>query len=243
MNPYAIPGYPYENTTPQFLARYGFATYSFHGNGGDFYNRRPAFEQMGFAGIAFQEELEGKYGRRAGRWGILDSDVLAVSAQELRTASTPTCHFIITMTTHVPYLQLPDNEHEIFPHPRTVVENYLNNMRYLDNCLRDYLVSLGSGTTVMIYADHPTEEGNGTFSADRSGGREFIPCFIYDSDQDLSKVQQTRGRAIATDGSLNLVDVVNYLRAQVMRTHGPPAEIPAPQPQEPPPEHAPAAGP
>ena len=45
------------------------------------------------------------------------------------------------------------------------MQNYINNMRYLDNCLRDYVASLGSGTTVMIYADHPTEEGDGTFSA------------------------------------------------------------------------------
>lgn len=242
MNPYAIPGYPYENTTPQLLARHGFATYSFHGNKGDFYNRRPAFEKMGFAGIAFQEELETQYGRSAGRWGIPDADVLAISAQRLRTAPTPTCHFVITLTTHVPYLQLPNNEKEIFAHPRTTAENYINNMRYLDNCLRDYIVSLGSGTTVMIYADHPTEEGNATFSPDRSGGREFIPCFIYDSDQDLSKMQQTRGRSMATDGSLNLVDVINYLRAQVIRTHSQPTNTPVPQPPEPPQKHAAAAG-
>ncbi len=219
MNPYSIPGYPYENTTPQLLARCGFATYSFHGNSGEFYNRRSAFEKMGFAGIAFQEELENAYGRKAGRWGIYDNDVLAVSAQQLRSATAPTCHFIITLTTHVPYRQLPDHEREVFPQPRTTAENYINNMRYLDKCLRDYIVSLGNGTTIMIYADHPTEEGNATFMPDRSGGVEFIPCFIYDSDRDLSTWQRTRGKPIATDGSLNLVDVINYLRSQVMSAH------------------------
>ena len=135
-------------------------------------------------------------------------------------ATTPTCHFVITLTTHVPYKLLADHEKEIYPHPRTTVQNYLNNMRYLNNCLRDYIASLGSGTTVMIYADHPTEEGDGTFTPDRSGGREFIPCFIYDSDQNLSLLQKTRGQPIATDGTLNLVDMINYLRAQAMRNHG-----------------------
>ena len=55
---------------------------------------------------------------------------------------------------------------------------------------------------------------------DRSDGREFVPCFIYDSDQDLSRLQKTRGEPIATDGTLNTVDAINYLRAQTMRNFG-----------------------
>ncbi len=227
-NPYIISGYPYENTTPQFLARCGFSTFSFHGIGGEFYSRRSAFEKMGFAGMYFQEELESGEGLRAGRWGVPDADVLSLSAQKLRVAMGPTCHFVITLTTHVPYTMLADRDKEIYPHPRTTVQNYLNNMRYLNNCLRDYIASLGSGTTVMIYADHPTEEGDGTFTPDRSGGREFIPCFIYDSDQDLSKLQKTRDEPIATDGSLNLVDMINYLRAQVARNFRKPDTKPRP---------------
>jgi hypothetical protein len=236
-NPYIISGYPYENTTPQFLARCGFSTFSFHGNGGEFYSRRRAFEKMGFAGTYFQEELENSEGLRANRWGVRDADVLKLAAQKLRVATTPTCHFIITLTTHVPYTLLADHEKEIYPHPRTTVQNYLNNMRYLDNCLRDYIASLGNGTTVMIYADHPTEEGDGTFTPDRSGGREFIPCFIYDSDQDLSQLQKTRGEPIATDGSLNLVDMINYLRAQVARNFRKPDANPQPV-ANPEPNHA-----
>jgi Sulfatase len=232
-NTYIIPGYPYQNTTPQFLARCGFATYSFHGKSGEFYNRRAAFDQMGFAGILFREELEKNYDAKSDRWGVADADLLAVSAQEMRTATSPTCHFVITLTTHVPYIYLKSNEQEIYPRPRTIVQNYMNNMRYLDNCLRQYVMALGSGTTVMIYADHPTEEGAGDFTPDRAGGREFIPCFIYDSDQELSKLQKTRGQPIVEDGTLNLVDVINYLRAQVKRVYGHPAPAP--------PEPAPAA--
>jgi hypothetical protein len=238
-NTYIIPGYPYQNTTPQFLARCGFATYSFHGKSGEFYNRRAAFEQMGFAGILFQEELEKTYDTKSDRWGVADADLLAVSAQEMRTATSPTCHFVITLTTHVPYTYLKSNEKEIYPRPRTTVQNYINNMRYLDNCLRQYVMALGSGTTVMIYADHPTEEGGGDFMPDRAGGREFIPCFIYDSDQELSKLQKTRGQSIVEDGTLNLVDVINYLRGQAGRVFGQPAPAPAePAPAAKKPEHA-----
>ncbi len=222
-NTYIIPGYPYENTTPQLLARCGFKTYSFHGVSGNFYSRRDAFKQMGFADIYFQEELEGQFNLRADQWGIRDNDVLTLSALKLREVASPTCHFVITLTTHTPYTMLRPQEEEIFRPARTPGQRYINNMRYFDNCLRDYITSLGAGTTVLIYSDHPTEELDieRDFRADREGGLEFIPCLIYDTDRDLSKLQKTRGSAIAEDGTLNLVDVVNYLRGQVSRTFEP----------------------
>ena len=91
-------------------------------------------------------------------------------------------------------------------------------MRYFDNCLRDYVTALGSGTTLFLYSDHPTELFDGyTSDRDIRRGLEFIPCLIYDSDQNLRTLQRTRNDAISTDGSLNLVDVANYLRNQVKR--------------------------
>lgn len=239
-NTYNIPDYPYENTTPQILAECGFESYFYHGNSGAFYSRRGAYEKMNFTGIRFWEELEGRYGLKADRWGVSDRDVLRVSARELLASTKPTCHFIITLTTHSPYTFLNESEMEIYPHPATTAEYYINNMRYLDNCLREYVTSLGGGTTVMIYADHPTEVFGG-FASDRVLDRhmEFIPCFIYDTDEHLSKLQKTRDDPRSTDGTWNLVDVANYLRAQIKRAHGPPpAEADAETAQTEEPEHA-----
>jgi phosphoglycerol transferase MdoB-like AlkP superfamily enzyme len=137
---------------------------------------------------------------------------LALSSLKLRETTDPVCHFIITLTTHTPYTMLSPSEQEIFKSPRTTSQRYLNNMRYLDNCLRDYIVSLGSGATVVIYADHPTEEMG--FLADREGAVEFIPFMIYDTDRDLSKVQKTRNLPLSADGTLNQVDMIKYLRHQ-----------------------------
>jgi phosphoglycerol transferase MdoB-like AlkP superfamily enzyme len=233
INTYILPGYPYENTTPQLLARCGFATYSFHGNGGDFYSRRAAFEKMGFAEVFFREELEGKHGLKGEYWGVSDRDVLSFAAQKLRTASEPTCHFVITLTTHTPYTLMSPREREIFMNPSTTVEHYINNMRYLDNCLRDYITALGRGTTVVLYADHAMERGDQRFQPDKAGqGIEHIPCFIYDTDEDLSKRQKTRNQPIAKNGDLNLVDVINYVRGQVEKSHasGAPAANSQPSP-------------
>jgi hypothetical protein len=237
VNTYGILDYPYENTTPQILAECGFESYAFHGNSGEFYSRRAAYEKMGFAGVRFQEELEGRYGLKANRWGIDDADVLRLSAQELRTATVPTCHFVITLTTHTPYTLLSRSEMEIFPNPAGTAEHYLNNMRYLDNCLRDYVTSLGGDVTVFIYADHPTEAFPGfTCDRDLAHNKEFIPCFIYDPQTDLSQLQKTRHDPRATDGTWNLVDVANYLRTQIKRVRAPqdsPGDHPAPTAEEP----------
>lgn len=233
-NTYAIHGYPYENTTPQMLAKCGFETYFYHGFTGEFYVRRQAFEKMGFAGLRFQEELEADYGLREGQFGILDAEVLGASARDFRLADKPTCHFIITLTTHTPYVQVPVSEWEIYPHPRTPGEHYLNNMRYLDNCLRKYITSLGPDTTVLLYADHPTEDLDG-FVCDRDlqTSKQYVPCLIYDSEQDLSKVQKTRDDPRSTDGTWNQLDVISYVRKQIKRMeHSAAGEADEPAQQE-----------
>ncbi len=227
VNTYTLPGYPYENTTPQLLERCGFDVLSFHGNTGEFYNRRNAFRRIGFKECLFREELERDFGFKADRLGIRDSDVLTLSSQKLRTSTEPTCHFIITLTSHVPYTTLASGESELFPEPRNVAERYMNCIRYVDNCLRNFIVALGNHTTVVLYADHPTEEGGDGFTPDRVAGREYIPCMIYDTDRDLAEMQKTRHIPMSTDGTLNLVDVINYVRKQVARTHAAKPDLPA----------------
>jgi hypothetical protein len=103
---------------------------------------------------------------------------------------------------------------DIFPQPKTKAENYINNMRYIDRTLRDYLASLRNAT-VLIYADHTADVTIDSFKPDRVGAREFIPVFIYDTETDLAKLQKTRGEPIQTDGTLNLLDISNYLRAEI----------------------------
>lgn len=84
-------------------------------------------------------------------------------------------------------------------------------MRYLDNSLRNYVASLHN-TTLVMYADHTADVSIQSFEPDREGAREFIPVLIYDTDADLAKLQKTRGQPIQTNGSLNLLDISNYLR-------------------------------
>lgn len=228
VNTFILNDYPYENTTPEILKGCGYKTSSFHGNTGDFYNRRIAYEKIGFDDLYFQEEMVGRYGLFTDRWGVRDDDVFTLSKLKLREeVDQPTCHFIITLTTHMPYTLLEPKDWTIYPDPRTTTQHFINNMRYLDRCMQEYFAVLPADTTVVVYADHPTEEGDGDFKADRVGGKQYIPWFLYDTSHDLAKLQRTRGKAIATDGSLNLADMSNYLRGQIARSCGQEAKTPA----------------
>jgi len=212
---YNIPNYPYENTLPQFLSQYGYRTSAFHGNTGNFYNRRTAFERMGFAEIHFLEEMMRRDGLQATSWGIDDRSVLRLSAERMKNAVGRACHFIITLTTHTPYTYLAANECELYPKPQTIVQSFLNNMRYLDRRLEEYIGSLPSAT-VVIYSDHPADSAVASeFKPRAEGVEEFVPCFIIDTETDLGAVQQTRSERISRDGSLTLLDISSYLRAQV----------------------------
>jgi hypothetical protein len=217
---YNIPNYPYENTLPQLLARYGYRTAAFHGNTGNFYNRRNAFEKMDFSEIHFREELVSRDGLPSRSWGVDDRDLLEFSTRRLQDTPDPVCHFIITLATHTPYTLIPATEREIFAKPQSMAQDYLNNMRYLDNLLRDYLGALKSAT-VVIYSDHSADPAMAPeFKPHWDGLQEFVPCFIYDTDEDLGAQQRTRGQAIASDGTLSLLDITTFLRGQIAASNG-----------------------
>jgi glucan phosphoethanolaminetransferase (alkaline phosphatase superfamily) len=218
---YNIPNYPYRNTLPQFLAQFGYRTAVFHGNTGNFYNRRAAFEKMGFAEVHFEEEMI-EEGLPQIAWGIEDKQVLDYSARLLRQSTGPVCHFIITLTTHTPYTLLNGVEREIVANPQTMAHHYLNNMRYLDSRLRDYIASLGSAT-VLIYSDHPADPAvSPGFIPDCQGRRECVPCLIFDTESDLGALQRSREQGISNDGRLTLLDISSFLRAQVAAGNGQP---------------------
>jgi Sulfatase len=218
---FKIPGFPYVNALPNFLARHGFHTAMFHGNTGSFYNRQPTLARMGFSEIFFKEDLMRRADLAVNPWGIDDRDVLRISAEQLRLGGTRVCHFIVTMTTHTPYTYVSPEDWQVFPKPRSMAQHFLNNMRYIDNRLREY-AELVRGATIVIYGDHaadPALAESREFKSHWQDGREFIPCFIFDSTCNLGELQQTRVSGTATDGSLTLLDVSGYLRAQVARNY------------------------
>ncbi len=127
------------------------------------------------------------------------------------------------MTTHTPYMYVKPNDWQIYREPQSMAQHFLNNMRYLDNCIREYVAQLGAPATILIFGDHPADPAliGSDFEPHWHDGREFIPCFIYDTACNLGDLQRTKTSGLAEDGSLTLLDISTYLRSQVKGTFGP----------------------
>jgi phosphoglycerol transferase MdoB-like AlkP superfamily enzyme len=123
--------------------------------------------------------------------------------------------FAITLDTHVPFRQLEASEMKVFPNPESDAERFLNAANYLDGCLKRFVEQMPAGTTLMLYGDHtPSLEGAG-YRSDVVNGKHYVRCLIYQKGANLAEQQQTRNSAIASDGSLNLLDVLSYVRGSI----------------------------
>jgi hypothetical protein len=213
MVPYRLRGMAYTNTQPQFMEMHGFDTYVFHGNTAIFYDRGPAMEEVGFKHILFKEQLAEQH-LPSSIMGVRDAPLFRCMSDVLRSHKHIYV-FGITVDTHTPFQLLEPKEMEIFPRPKSADERYLNSARYLDNCLREFVNNLPGGTTLVMYGDHTTSLHTAIFDADDADGKEYVGCLIYQKESNLSALQQTRQQPLANDGSLNLIDVLSYLRNSI----------------------------
>jgi phosphoglycerol transferase MdoB-like AlkP superfamily enzyme len=211
--PYRLPGINYTNSLPAFMKKHGFKSYFYHGNGSMFYDRGAVIERLGFDGVFFKEQLASR-GFHSSIIGFRDADVLGCVLERL-TNVTPVCVFAITLDTHVPFRQLEASEMKVFPNPESDAERFLNAANYLDGCLKRFVEQMPAGTTLMLYGDHtPSLEGAG-YRSDVVNGKHYVRCLIYQKGANLAEQQQTRNSAIASDGSLNLLDVLSYVRGSI----------------------------
>ena len=208
---YKILGYDYSNTLPKVASDAGFHTVGLHGTSGAFFNRRYAFENIGFDQILFQEELEEVLGRKYSDRpieGLDDNTVLQYSLGLIHKSSNiRNLHFIITLTSHGPFEQLEPSETRPFRNPNGLLENYINSMNYVDTSLRNYVDGLPDNTTLVIYGDHAGPDLGSTSMPDKS---DTVPFLIYSKGQDLSRLQQLRSDDISANAELTLLGGIRY---------------------------------
>jgi hypothetical protein len=215
--PFKVPKYPYRDTLPEVARQQGYTCVALHGNRGSFFDRREAYQKMGFAEIYFAEELR-RMGCEMSGGGITDEAVLRLSSQWLEQARQPTLHFIITFTSHGPFNRLPAAKRELFPRPANLTEAYLNSMRYVDRALEAYLRALPDGTLLVLYGDH--ESGVDGYRQTPRKAKERVPWLIHCKGQNLAQCQATRGTPLAQSGQLGLLDLATYLHGGLKRPRG-----------------------
>jgi hypothetical protein len=211
--PYRVPGIKYTNAMPAFLKRFGFQTYFYHGNTSLFYDRGLVLDSLGFDHLVFREQLA-PMRLPASTIGIRDAALLGTMLKSIQSENRG-YFFAITLDTHSPYLQLSPDEMELFPAPSNEAERYLNALRYLDKCLKEFVAQLPPGTTLLMYGDHTTSLVSEEFTSDVVDGKEYVACYICKKGSDLAQIQRTRQQSIATDGSFNVLDVMSYLRHSI----------------------------
>ncbi|MDG2222604.1 MAG: sulfatase-like hydrolase/transferase [Rubripirellula sp.] len=202
--PFQVHGFPYGQSLPWVLKDLGYSTVALHGNTGAFFHRRPSYEQMGFSELYFEKELS-----QQGVNGDLDDEVFRFSANLINESTVPTFHFIITLTSHGPFRQLPPDAERLTESSRTLPERYINNMRYVDRCLQAYYEQLPSDTTILIYGDHHSAV-NGYVQGDAQVNR--VPWIICQKGKNLADRQRTQDSGLATSGELGQLEMVCFLR-------------------------------
>jgi phosphoglycerol transferase MdoB-like AlkP superfamily enzyme len=206
--PFRIEKFPYSLTLPEIARQHGFQCIAMHGNTGSFFNRRFAYQKMGFSEIFFAEELH-KLGCQIPHGGVLDEDLFRLSAEWMRQAEEPTMHFLITLTSHGPFNRLKPEQRELFPQPANKAEAYLGCMRYVDRALEKYVNALPDGTVVVIYGDH--ESGVEGFQSTPRASKEQVPWLIHRKGEDLAQVQKSRENEAMESSQLQQLDMATYL--------------------------------
>ena len=209
---YTLARYPYTDTLPQTAECAGYTTAVFHGNSGRFFSRAQAFKRMGFDDLWFLEEMRDTRKLPVSLWGIRDDQAFAFSQALLgQSASKRRLQYIITLTSHQPFIYLEPVARTFLPHAGTMLERYFDSMNFVDRSLATYIGGLAPGTMVVIFGDHRAmvDYDGATGPDDRA---EHVPLIIHRVGEKLALRQVSRALPIASTGELTMLDAASYIR-------------------------------
>ncbi|NLI76726.1 MAG: LTA synthase family protein [Candidatus Riflebacteria bacterium] len=152
----------FTNAMPGILARRGYDTQAFHGNEGEFFNRRLAFARMGFR--RFRDVFDMGLWGEPDCWGAADELVFDVARRAWQESPGPRFFHVITMSSHTPF-DFPNRYPPTYRHALPadlfadveplLVRNYFRSMAYVDACLGEFVAGFDRRSTVIaIFGDH-----------------------------------------------------------------------------------------
>jgi hypothetical protein len=213
---YKLAGYPYAGSFVEGARGAGYHTSAVHGVSGEFFNRRAAFEKMGFDQIVFREELEES--TRSSGWSVRDGPVLEYAAAAFRDREGPALQIVITATSHIPFHRMDERWKVFFPGSTSTEEKYFDVMHYVDTQVGRFLDALPPETTVVVYGDHisQVESLPHGYAQTTRDGVGVVPFLVHDTSLDLAASQRTSRQGVAGDGSLTLLDAVRFVHGVVL---------------------------
>lgn len=163
----------YPDSVIHHLKRRGYEPTVFHGLGGGLFNLREAYGLQGFAGFHFKEELltEGYQASRLIMEHVPDEDVFDSAAGYLLTPG-PKAAFIVTMSSHVPFMPAdPD-----FKSAGGSFARYVTSLRYLDRQISNLYARAPEDTLFIIWGDHGSDV---SYPRGFGPGRRQVPFMVH----------------------------------------------------------------
>ena len=147
---------------PRLLREIGYSTLSAHAHRRGFWNRAVLHPRYGFETSLFRREIG--EGDTIG-WGLADGVFFDRLVGEITELSRPYFAFLITLSTHAPFKELPARygNFDVGKIDATPIGNYLQTTHYMDASLKRFLEELEvrgalRDTIVLIYGDHTTNQ-------------------------------------------------------------------------------------
>lgn len=151
---------------PKSLRSAGYSTYSFHGNDSAFWNRNIIHPKLGVDTMVFQEKM---LQEEVVGLGVPDHVMFEKAYQELAKAAQPFFGFMISLTSHHPYPDLPFDytDLDLSSLPDGQLKQYLKLANYTDKALANFMSQLSASdslnnTMLVLYGDHrpPLDESD-----------------------------------------------------------------------------------
>lgn len=164
----------YPDSAIGLLKEKGYRPAVFHGLGGGLFNLREAYALQGFEEFHFKEELlnEGYKGSSLIMEHVLDGDVLKSAARALENRDGPKAQFIVTMSSHVPFMKAA----EPFKRVGGSFARYVTSLNYLDGQLADFYQKLPEGALLIIWGDHGSDV---TYLKGFGPARRHVPFIVH----------------------------------------------------------------
>jgi lipoteichoic acid synthase len=185
-----IRNYGFPNSAVRRFTAAGYEAAIFHGNKGDYFNRRIAFRKMGFPSFFDMHDMRLK----EVCWGAPDGDVFNYMIGRMAETTKPFFYYAITMSSHEPFTFVkPYYSQKRFDNIQdTRARNYFTCMSYVDRELKrlvEWIHANHPCTYIVIYGDHAPGIKKGLYSQASFKYNdvffEFVPMFIITPDRQV----------------------------------------------------------
>lgn len=186
---------------PWALRAKGYTALAFHGNDGNYWNRREPFLAAGINQFFEKKDILEVPDQK---WGVSDRALFQKVSKELLSHNEPVFAFVITMSSHAPF----DYASSGFLKNDGMLSRYFNSINYLDSELRLFFSDFSKfeNWTILMYGDHASMIRAENYDC-LFDGKELVPLWMFKIKQ--KKIIELKNNEYSEDKKLELIDL-NY---------------------------------